>query len=665
MWIDCVPPVEEAEALEDANVTETQGTLPGCSAEVHRCAGGQFVARAPELNCEFYPCPEESAGSSGTVAAEAFSDGGVDGSEAMTENSEVVVDQYQGEAAGSEWGTIPLTFASPKCEGECTMCQGDCNSDDDCAEGLKCFSRGSGEVTAVPGCVSGGEGDLAGMDYCYLPEPPTTTSTTTTEAATTTTTTEDPAEPLPELNFVRECTADLPCNACEGDCDDNSQCAEGLMCFSRVQGSVLFVPGCVGTGIAGMDYCYDPNAPIILPATEAATTSPPEQQEVTGCSAEVQACPGSSVFVYRNPAKNCEFDPCESSSSSTTSPNDERSTTVAAGTTNAAVTTPVGETIPNAVTTSAFDATTTPNADGTTPIPVVTMSAALGGTTPNSGTQPAATEAAAVTCDTLCLDELPSSFCPTEMDTLPDCLSIEIGHICEARGECATNDGLNNCQTFDVYVRVECGGSTPTQGELMNNPQASEDPVAMESALGNDASPGDNVTIVSTDGGNSFEGQGNNVTVAVSDNTTLVSDTASQGSTVAPVDNLTSVVNPVPTTLAPTPEVNATVDFSNLTLQTASGSVSNAAASFTYDRSPEGKDVFATDETTSEYFAEDYSNEPGAVSNSAYNPYDQNEGWDLNGFDSGYFTPGATNSASVNSRGFVVILGLVTFALIV
>lgn len=28
-----------------------------CSSEVYQCKSGQFVARAPELNCGFYPCP--------------------------------------------------------------------------------------------------------------------------------------------------------------------------------------------------------------------------------------------------------------------------------------------------------------------------------------------------------------------------------------------------------------------------------------------------------------------------------------------------------------------------------------------------------------------------------------------------------------------------------
>ena len=43
-------------------------------------------------------------------------------------------------------------------------CQGDCDEDAHCATGLKCFQRNNGEK--VPGCLAGGEGDIAHYDYC-------------------------------------------------------------------------------------------------------------------------------------------------------------------------------------------------------------------------------------------------------------------------------------------------------------------------------------------------------------------------------------------------------------------------------------------------------------------------------------------------------------------
>ena len=42
------------------------------------------------------------------------------------------------------------------------VCEGDCDSDNECAKGLKCMQRSRKE--AVPGCEGEGEN---GKDYCY------------------------------------------------------------------------------------------------------------------------------------------------------------------------------------------------------------------------------------------------------------------------------------------------------------------------------------------------------------------------------------------------------------------------------------------------------------------------------------------------------------------
>lgn len=219
----------------------TEAAPVSCDAEVKECPSGVFVAKAPELGCDFYPCPEE---------------GDVVESEASSIDSVL-----------SGWGSTPLSHScTSDGSGSCGLCQGDCGSDEDCQEGLLCFSRGEGEVTSVPGCTSGGEGDLPGMDYCYSPFPPATTTTTaattttttimetmstTTGADATTTTSTDEAYTMGNLEFARECTESDPCGVCEGDCDNDMQCGDGLKCFSRVKGSVDLVPGCLGLGIDG------------------------------------------------------------------------------------------------------------------------------------------------------------------------------------------------------------------------------------------------------------------------------------------------------------------------------------------------------------------------------------------------------------------------------
>ena len=45
--------------------------------------------------------------------------------------------------------------------------------------------------------------------------------------------------------------------ACEGDCDNDSECADDLICFQRYAHEV--VTGCVVAGVSGRDYCYTLN----------------------------------------------------------------------------------------------------------------------------------------------------------------------------------------------------------------------------------------------------------------------------------------------------------------------------------------------------------------------------------------------------------------------
>jgi hypothetical protein len=44
------------------------------------------------------------------------------------------------------------------------------------------------------------------------------------------------------------------------DCDEEGDCGEGLLCFQRDENES--VPGCVGEGELGWDYCYTPLPPL-------------------------------------------------------------------------------------------------------------------------------------------------------------------------------------------------------------------------------------------------------------------------------------------------------------------------------------------------------------------------------------------------------------------
>jgi len=110
-------------------------------------------------------------------------------------------------------------------------CQGDCDEDTDCAEGLHCFKRD--DLEEVPGCRGKGVKDY---DYCFMPGP----------------------TDLIIKGDDNDPDHAFPLMSCQGDCDEDEDCAEGLHCFKRDEYEE--VPGCQGKGNKGSDYCYYPAA---------------------------------------------------------------------------------------------------------------------------------------------------------------------------------------------------------------------------------------------------------------------------------------------------------------------------------------------------------------------------------------------------------------------
>ena len=688
-WVECEGEDDDENEEEDDDADssameepeEEDETPASCNAEVMECPNGDYVGRAQELDCEFYPCPDEDD----DEAAAAEDDGDGDDDEEVEEDDEAEEEENSdsstaeapagggGEASGgggeapatdggvdmSGWGSTPLDHAcTSDGSGSCGLCQGDCGSDLDCSPGLLCFSRGSGEMTSVPGCVSGGEGDKPGMDYCYAPFPPEEpeadddepmammaggeTDEEEEEGETTTNPgdaddddddeedasspiedeedtsaaieeEEDTSDPIEdeedtsvsteeeetsfnpwedddeegeeqeeqeeeeeasvELVYARECTEDEPCGQCEGDCDDDSQCASGLECFVRDEGSVEFVTGCSGLGTAGelycwrssqcvllpppplpglaeemstlrlllcmftqtvlfsftlrlflillgMDYCYDPNSSVPQP------TSGSDGVVVGGCSAEVLFCPGGHI-VTQDPSNNCEFGPCPTTASSmvasSSAASDESDNPVPTATPSMTVpasdaslmTETAGTPSPTAddsltvQSETSVDASTfycgysldqvNDNCQSAKPCPYQTddecdgMEVCLSGTScgsmSTSANMMATTPSEDTLCDELCLEALPTEFCPSNL-ALPNCLEVGLGEVCEANGECGTDDKLNNCGTYDIYARVVCGFATPSQGELMRSTTSPTPSVPVDStALLLSASP--------------------------------------------------------------------------------------------------------------------------------------------------------------------------------
>eukprot|EP00980_Cylindrotheca_fusiformis_P002012 scaffold444_cov109-Cylindrotheca_fusiformis.AAC.9 len=126
------------------------------------------------------------------------------------------------------------------------LCQGDCDTNADCADGLTCYQRNAREL--VPGCTGGAEDDSK-TDYCVPNRKPKLTMST-----------------------------DFPLGLCQGDCDTSNDCANGLVCFQRDEGEE--VPGCDGGREDGSrnDYCIpeDMASPLYLKQLGAPITGSPD-----------------------------------------------------------------------------------------------------------------------------------------------------------------------------------------------------------------------------------------------------------------------------------------------------------------------------------------------------------------------------------------------------
>ncbi len=147
-------------------------------------------------------------------------------------------------------------------------CAGDCDTDEDCGPGMYCYQRNS-PYENVPGCL-GGDEDPSLTDYCAFRSLPTTTPETVpatpTIAPTVSPTTTIPSTSapvvgsFPSVTIVGWSPSDL-LNECEGDCDEDTDCSPGLVCFQRNRANVN-VPGCLGGDLdkSLTDYCIkNPN----------------------------------------------------------------------------------------------------------------------------------------------------------------------------------------------------------------------------------------------------------------------------------------------------------------------------------------------------------------------------------------------------------------------
>ena len=99
----------------------------------------------------------------------------------------------------------------------CQACQGDCDTDEDCDNGLRCFHRNNGEP--VPGCT-GHRNVFSRSDFCI------------------------PQEQL-VVRIDPPCSAYAPCHECQGHCRSDRDCAPNMRCTVRASNDDA-VDGCFG-----------------------------------------------------------------------------------------------------------------------------------------------------------------------------------------------------------------------------------------------------------------------------------------------------------------------------------------------------------------------------------------------------------------------------------
>lgn len=139
--------------------------------------------------------------------------------------------------AGTDYCYVPrsntLRIRSVSCSPEqpCDQCEGSCQNEEECSDGLTCFLRP--DTSPVPNCDGTG---ISGRNYCFNQtlagyDVPTLVST--------------------------ECNRTQPCVECEGQCQSDSDCRGNLRCFIRPD--LTPIPGCSQSflGISGRNYCFE------------------------------------------------------------------------------------------------------------------------------------------------------------------------------------------------------------------------------------------------------------------------------------------------------------------------------------------------------------------------------------------------------------------------
>jgi hypothetical protein len=246
------------------------------------------------LKCKQYESKRDIGGCTGSKGKKHFCYDPNYGSNTDLPNTEKSGRDASGAAmlSGSAWNARDPT------EFPLRMCQGHCTQTSDCQTGLDCYKRLPNEFF-VPGCF--GQADMVGTSYCYNPlvltvytpaptsppfvataaplapvtaaplapvsTAPITTAPVLPTAFPSTMAPQPKPTPYPtfdatniKIPLIEPGNDEIPFEVfplqrCQGDCDGDSECAPGLICYFR--DGIDPVPGCSGSGYPNTDYCID------------------------------------------------------------------------------------------------------------------------------------------------------------------------------------------------------------------------------------------------------------------------------------------------------------------------------------------------------------------------------------------------------------------------
>ncbi|CAB9527248.1 expressed unknown protein [Seminavis robusta] len=178
---------------------------------------------------------------------------GCDGGESYNAGTDFCI-PVGGTGTGTGTTTIsnpspPSARASARNGGSMGLCDGDCDGDSDCQNGLVCFQRSRGDPIP-PECPSLNRGTQ--IDVCV--PAPTQAAPAPTPAAPAPT----PAAPAPTPAAPAPTPSGPAMGVCQGDCNTDSDCQSGLICYQRNSGEPI-PQGCSGNINSPEDFCFDPH----------------------------------------------------------------------------------------------------------------------------------------------------------------------------------------------------------------------------------------------------------------------------------------------------------------------------------------------------------------------------------------------------------------------